>query len=520
MTDSRVRRFLPIRATALVLPLAANIGAAAYHVGPGQSLSKIGDAPLSALRPGDTVHIHARPEPYREKFVLAVEGTEQAPIVVRGVPDPADGSLPRLRGDGATTPAPLNFWSETRGIVKVGGSNTPSAVPKHVRIENLDISGARSANSFVDDGGNSAKYDENASGIFVESGEHIQIKGCHLHDNGNGLFVAWQAKDVLVESNLIRDNGNPGSAYEHNSYTEADGIVFQFNTYGPLCEGCSGNNLKDRSAGTVVRYNRIDGGNRQLDLVESGHDELRSLPSYRRTFVYGNLLIERAGSGNRQMVHYGGDNGNTSTYRNGILHFYHNTLWSDRTDRNTLVRLSSARDTADIRNNILHTKSVGSSLEILAGEGVALLGGNWLPAGWNKSFELVGAVTESGTNATGTDPGFVDLAAEDFRVAAGSPSRGVAGQLSADASARSPALALVDASPLAWADRTDLGIAGAFAPVEGTGVATAPDRRNAKPASQFLPLQGVRHSARGAWFDAAGRKDAPSKLRSATTSPR
>lgn len=505
MSDSRVRRTLP-RAAAAALALAGGVGAAGYHVGPGQPLSKIGDAPLATLMPGDTVYIHARPEPYREKFVLAVAGTQQAPIVVRGVPDPVDGTLPRLRGDGAATPAPLDFWSETRGIVKVGGSNTPSAVPEFVHIENLDISGARNANSFVDDGGKAAKFDANAAGIFVESGEHIRIRGCHLHDNGNGLFVAWQAKDVLVESNLIRDNGNAGSIYEHNSYTEADGIVFQFNTYGPLCEGCPGNNLKDRSAGTVIRHNRIDGGNRQLDLVESGHDELRSLPSYRRTFVYGNLLIERAGSGNRQMVHYGGDNGNASTYRNGILHFYHNTLWSDRTDRNTLVRLSSARDTADIRNNALHTKASGSSLEILAGEGVALLRGNWLPSGWIESFEPVGTVTESGTNRTGSDPGFADLAEEDFRAAAGSPLRGAAGPLASDAAPHAPDLALDGSSPLSWTARTDPGIAGAFAPVEGTWIVRTVDAvRKEHPGARFDPDIGVRYGARGAWFDAFGR---------------
>lgn len=506
MPDSRVRESIPHRAAA-TLALAAAIGATGYHVGPGQPLSSIGDAPLATLEAGDTVYIHARQTPYREKFVLAVEGTESSPIVVRGIPDPVDGSLPRLRGDGATTPDPLDFWSETRGIVKFGGSNTPGAVPKFVRLENLDISGARSANSFTDDKGSTAKYDANAAGIFVESGEHIQIRGCHLHDNGNGLFVAWQAKDVLVEGNRIRDNGNVGSVYEHNSYTEADGIVFQFNEYGALCQGCSGNNLKDRSAGTVIRYNRIDGGNRQLDLVESDHDEILARASYRRTFVYGNLLVERDGSGNRQMVHYGGDNGDTATYRHGVLHFYHNTLWSDRTDRNTLVRLSSTRDTADIRWNVLATKAPGSSLEILAGEGVASLRTNWLPSGWIKSFDLAGTVTESGTNKTGSDPGFADLAKEDFRVAIGSPLRATVGPLAADAANHLPTLALVGSSPLSWTTRGDFGVQGAFASVDGTG--TVPVRHKDRfPSADFILRGGIRFRSGSGPVDALGRDPA------------
>ena len=69
-----------------------------------------------------------------------------------------------------------------------------------------------------------------------------------------------------------------GSIYEHNAYTEALGIVYQFNHFGPLCASCLGNNLKDRSAGTVVRYNWIEGGNRQLDLVESDSATYRADP--------------------------------------------------------------------------------------------------------------------------------------------------------------------------------------------------------------------------------------------------
>ena len=78
--------------------------------------------------PGDLVEIHWRSEPYREKFVLGRSGTEQAPIVIRGIAGP-DGALPTIDGRNATTRAELNYWNEARGVIKVGGSNTPSAVP-------------------------------------------------------------------------------------------------------------------------------------------------------------------------------------------------------------------------------------------------------------------------------------------------------------------------------------------------------------------------------------------------------
>ena len=80
--------------------------------------------------------------------------------------------------------------------------------------------------------------------------------------------------------------------------------MYKYNRFGPLCPTCLGNNLKDRSAGLVVAYNFIEGGNRQLDIVDSSN--YNNEPNYHDTHVYGNILIEN-NDGNRQMVHYGGD---------------------------------------------------------------------------------------------------------------------------------------------------------------------------------------------------------------------
>src|SRR5690606_4653520 len=121
----------------------------------------------------------------------------------------------------------------------------------------------------------------------------------------------------VIRGNHLFGNGNVDSIYEHNSYTESKGITFEFNHYGALCDGCLGNNLKDRSSGTHIRYNWIENGNRQLDLVDSDHDELTSDTDYLDTYVYGNLLIEAEGEGNRQIIHYGGDGESLDTYRKG-----------------------------------------------------------------------------------------------------------------------------------------------------------------------------------------------------------
>src|SRR5206468_9474175 len=132
----------------------------------------------------------------------------------------------------------------------------------------------------------------NASTIYVEKCEHCTIRNNVLHDAGNGLFVASTdtavSRDIVIEGNQIYDGGNVGSIYEHNVYSAAIGIRFEANFLGKLLPGAGGNNLKDRSAGTVIRYNFIEGGNRQLDLVD-GEDAaaIRNDPSYHTTHVYG-----------------------------------------------------------------------------------------------------------------------------------------------------------------------------------------------------------------------------------------
>jgi hypothetical protein len=177
-------------------------------------------------------------------------------------------------------------------------------------------------------------------------------------------------------------------------------------------------NLKDRSAGLIVRYNWIEGGNRNLDLVD-GEDSaiIRNAPEYRKTFVYGNVLIKQDG-GNNQAVHYGGDSGTTADYRKGKLYFYNNTLYSIRAGTTVVMRLSTNEEQCDARNNILYNTAAGTSLAMLAESGTLTLANNWAKTGWRNSHEAAfdGSVTGGATTVTGTAPGFVDAATQDFRL--------------------------------------------------------------------------------------------------------
>ncbi len=398
------------------------VEAATYEVSTNGPLYSLAEVPWHTLGSGDTVLIHWRSTPYAEKWVICRQGASNAPITIRGMPNAA-GLLPVIDGIGATTPTPLNYWGEQRGIIKIGGANTPAdTTPEHILIENLEIRSARPPYQYVGDDHTTNTYAANAAAIYVEKGRHITIRHCTLSDCGNGLFVGafgGVTSNLLIEDCRIFNNGISNSIYEHNIYTEACGITFQQNQLGALRQGCLGNNLKDRSAGTVIRYNRIENGNRQLDLVDS--ETLHALPLYSNTFVYGNLLMESTNSGNNQMVHYGGDSGITAQYRKGRLHFFNNTVVSKRSDRTTLFRLSSQEEQAECTGNILYVTLAGNTLAMLDETGVLLLRDNWTKPGWVGSHgSLSGSISNLGGQITGTAPGFRDEAANDYRLSEGS----------------------------------------------------------------------------------------------------
>ena len=398
--------------------IAARTVAAVYEVGEGRAYTAIGHVPWESLAAGDTVLIYWRSNAYQEKWVICRQGTPTAPITVRGVPGP-DGLLPVIEGNGATTRAQLNFWNQERSVLKIGGASVPpDTTPAHIVVEGLDIRSARPPFTYSGPTGATGSYIANAAAIYVEKGTNIVIRGCTLRDCGNGLFVAAATRNALIEGNYIHSNGNDGSIYEHNSYTAAERIVFQFNRYGPLRTNCLGNALKDRSAGLVVRYNWIEGGNRQLDLVDAEDSlELQQSPLYRATQVYGNVLVEPDNAGNSQIVHYGGDSGDTDIYRKGTLYFFHNTVVSTRSGNTTLFRLSTDDEFCDARDNLFFVTASGNRLALLNDAGRLFLTHNWLKPGYvNSHSGLTGSITNDGSNVTGTDPGFLALARQEFRL--------------------------------------------------------------------------------------------------------
>ena len=98
--------------------------------------------------------------------MICRQGTADQPITVRGVPD-QNGERPVIDGNGAVTPLNLNFWSEKRGIIKIGGANVPAdTMPKYIVIENLEIRERASRLFFSpDDGGQTQTYTRRGSDL-------------------------------------------------------------------------------------------------------------------------------------------------------------------------------------------------------------------------------------------------------------------------------------------------------------------------------------------------------------------
>lgn len=401
---------------------AVGVHATVYEVKPNTPLDTIAEVPWATLQPGDSVLIYWRPTAYKEKWVICRQGTAELPITISGVLGP-NGERPVIDGNGAVTPTNLNYWNENRGTIKIGGANVPAdTMPKHIVIENLEVRGAFSGYQFTRFNGQTQTYAGNAAPIYVEKVENLTVRNCVITDGGNGLFIASSddatSRNILVEGNYIHGNGNSGSAFEHNNYTAAINITFQYNRFGPLRAGAIGVGLKDRSAGLIVRYNWIEGGNRNLDLVDA-EDSIQILndPNYHKTFVYGNVLIKLNG-GNNQSTHYGGDSGTTAEYRKGTLYYYNNTVVSMRTGNTVIFRLSTNDENCDARNNVFYTVNPGTSLAMLAESGTLNLANNWSKSGWRNSFEggFDGTVTGGTTFVIGTDPGFVDFAGQNFKL--------------------------------------------------------------------------------------------------------
>ena len=485
-----------------------------YTIGPGKQYATLGALNWSQLGPGDTVEIFPNKNssgtiiPYYEKPMISVRGTATAPITITGMADPATGQLPIIDGTNAVTNAQGSVHYqplEDTSLVLIGNTateqtNSAGWSPGYLTISNLEIRNAYQG-SYTGFDGASHSYN-NPYGIYIEKGDHITIQGCSIHDNGGGVFGAGQGdsrnlEQITLQSNSIYGNGVVGDYLEHNTYLEGIDTVYQYNTYGPLRSGSPGAGLKDRGAGTLIRYNFFEGGGHlvNIDEAENYAGQTLTMASYNQADVYGNVLYNtnNQSNGAAALPVYFGIDGMPSPYdRNGVLYFYNNTF-INQVDQSTFYRLNlfdlpETSDVVDARNNIIDsipmtTGGAAPEIDLLPGFGVGYLGTNWITQGWNaarpdQSFTgYLGGTANVISNAQ-NNPGFVSLASQNFQLTSGSQCLGQQGVLPTDAP---PILAQYVGPLMAGQAVSSVTNLGAFQQGAAATVPAAPSGLNAAP---------------------------------------
>ncbi|HEX5324410.1 MAG TPA: hypothetical protein VFW40_11530 [Capsulimonadaceae bacterium] len=437
-----------------------------YDVGVGTAYPTLGSFNWGQLGPGDTMNIH--PGTYHELILLTVRGTAAAPITIQGIPD-AQGNLPVIDGQNATQDAQFAYNYKVFGSIGCITTYQPASLakngykPGYLVIKNLELRNCYAGdepvsssgkyttppivNTFTDYTGAVQQYHNVGAGFYGLTCDHITIEGCNIHGNGEGVFGAGQGgfdrymAGIVLRNNNIWGNGNINSFTEHNSYLESQGVLYEGNHYGPERVGAAGSSLKDRSSGTIVRYNFIESSARILDMVESQNSVDAELldPAYHTTLVYGNILAQddpRCA----YAIHYGGDQGESAYYRKGTLYFHSNTCYSTVPQsaqyKSTWFDEASAGESIDARNNIVDYAVPGGGaapeLDLLRPYGVGYFGVNWISASWHPCFSaspFTGVDAGMSNFIEGADPGFNGYPA-DVSLKAGSPALEVAGPLS------------------------------------------------------------------------------------------
>lgn len=398
-----------------------------YNVGPGQKYAELTEVPWLNLGAGDVVNIYHRSEPYRTKIGLRGQGRADAPIVINGVTDAAC-NRPVISGENAVTArdaAQRRFfskqYSEMLGVFLLyKHPDDPWGYrPKHLRFQNLKITGAHKSNTYTAQDGSTARYDGASAAIYAVVVEDLTIENCEITGNGNGIFVNSKEDDqasarITIRSNHIWDNGNVGSWFEHNLYVQAARVLYEGNDIGQLIPGARGSSLKDRSSATVVRYNRISAAARALDLVEieGGVKSVLNDPYYAHAWVYGNLFMndwKATGRGSVKMIHWGGDN-DPRYFRLGSLHFYNNTVIvnADKSDFWYVSLFDQPTDTQKVvlRANIIENQG-SSQLRLGTDAGtIDFDETNWISSDWADGGKRGGVkVNRIGTVLEGRSAG-------------------------------------------------------------------------------------------------------------------
>ena len=264
----------------------------------------------------------------------------------------------------------------------------------------IDMTGQTISNGkgiFVSDGANAVFENLELVGASVSSGNGagirwegtgtFAVRECVFRSNENGILGGNDAANTAtIEDNEFVDNSHGTPGQTHSVYFgEVDSVTFRGNWSHALYGGGSdvGHLYKSRARHNAVLYNR-------LTSEDSPSSYEINFPEGGEAYVIGNLIQQKVG-GQRTMISFA--DGDGTQYPSSQLYVANNTFVSESAGDATFVRTTLADAKLVLANNLF------------VGPGTLTSGG--MPT-------LVG-------NLSTQAPGFVDQAAYDYHLVAGSP---------------------------------------------------------------------------------------------------
>jgi hypothetical protein len=345
-------------------------GGTTYRVGPTRSYTTIGQV-VGLLGPGDLVLVDGDAV-YAGGITFAHAGTRGEPITIRGVR--VDGARPVIDGG--------------RDVVEFNENNY---VFEGFEIRNSTF-----------------------RGLFHHA-DNITIRDCVVHDCPHGILGADEGSgDLTVEYCEVYHCGEGDGRHQIYAATNENdypGSVFRLR-FCYIHDGTGGENVKSRAERNEIYYNWLENPYyHNLELI--GPDPSGGVAEDKAredSDVVGNVIIAKRYSRN---VRIGGDG--TGQTR-GRYRFMNNTFIHRSGDPASQIFAHFAVESVEMHNNVFYMTSAkvfdDSEASWVYGRRVSGAN-NWVRSGIGYPSEWTGTLT-------GASPGFVDLANNLLRPAAGS----------------------------------------------------------------------------------------------------
>ncbi|MEP6859156.1 MAG: hypothetical protein ABJE66_00950 [Deltaproteobacteria bacterium] len=376
---------LLVRVSLGILALGGTAFATTYPVGATRMYqSPCVLAKAVALQPGDIVEVD--PGTYTDACQLTASGTEQAPIVMRGVA----GARPVF---------------DATGVDLSGSGSVPRAIfqwtnASYWQVSHLELTKAANAS-------------KNGAGFRLTAGAHdVTFSDMSIHDNQDGAQSDGVSVITIENSDIYANGANDGQS--HNLYLQGEVVRLIGNH---IHDSHGGQNIKLRTRCIEIIGNYVENaGNYEVDLIQSANT---AMPNANAVLI-GNVFVRATSADNNsQTILFGTDNpADANGSRNGALYAIGNTFVL-RNASNQLFHVltttpAPAATHVYLYDNIVYATVAGTKLTSDAATQAYVTGSN------NFIMDGIGGVPAALTATVGgTSPGFAG--SDDYHLAAGSP---------------------------------------------------------------------------------------------------